>query len=336
VIDAVLKAPFPYFGGKRRAADLIWPRFGDVRNYVEPFSGSCAVLLARPHAPQIETVNDVDCYLANFWRALAAAPEDVARFADWPVNEADLSARHQWLVNQAEFRERMKVDPDYFDAKIAGWWVWGLCAWIGSGWCDTSKATVGNAGQGVNRQLPHVGDAGQGVNRQLPHVGDAGRGVNRKLPHVGDAMLDYLLALSDRFRRVRVACGDWKRVLGDSVTWRHGTTAILLDPPYADGEDVYQNGDRSTFADVAEWATENGADERLRICLCGYDGTFTVPDGWIEVPWKAAGGFGGQSKAEGGNVNAKRERLWFSPGCLRPEDRKPQGSLFDLFSRGPL
>lgn len=309
-MNEILKAPFPYFGGKRRAADLIWPRFGDVKNYVEPFAGSCAVLLARPHAPQIETVNDADCYLSNFWRALAAAPEEVASFADWPVNEADLSARHQWLVNQAEFRERMKVDPDYFDTKIAGWWVWGLCGWIGSGWCDTSKATVG-------RQLPHLGGT------------SAGQGVNRQLPHVGNAMLDYLLALSERFRRVRVACGDWKRVLGDSVTWRHGTTAILLDPPYADGAEVYQNGGRSTFADVAKWAIENGADERLRICLCGYDGTFAVPDGWVEVPWRAEGGFGRQSRAEGGNVNAARERLWFSPGCPRPDARKPQGSLFD-------
>ena len=299
-MNEVLKAPFPYFGGKRRAADLIWPRFGDVKNYVEPFAGSCAVLLARPHAPQIETVNDVDCYLANFWRALATSPEEVARFADWPVNEADLSARHQWLVNQAEFRERMKVDPDYFDAKIAGWWVWGLCGWIGSGWCDTSKATSGNAG----------------------------RGVNRKLPHVGNAMLDYLLALSDRFRRVRVACGSWERVLGDSVTWRHGATAILLDPPYADGEEVYQNGGRSTFADVAAWAAENGTDERLRICLCGYDGTWATPAGWTEVPWKAAGGFGGQRK-DGENVNAKRERLWFSPGCLVPGLTRSQVGLFD-------
>jgi hypothetical protein len=27
-------------------------------------------------------------------------------------------------------------DPDYFDPKVAGWWVWGQCLWIGSGWCQ--------------------------------------------------------------------------------------------------------------------------------------------------------------------------------------------------------
>ena len=41
-----LAAPFPYFGGKRRAAPTIWREFGDPSGYVEPFAGSAAVLLA--------------------------------------------------------------------------------------------------------------------------------------------------------------------------------------------------------------------------------------------------------------------------------------------------
>jgi DNA adenine methylase len=127
----VIKAPFPYFGGKSRAAHFVWERFGEVKNYVEPFFGSGAVLLSRPDEPHTETVNDLDCMLANFWRALQHDPEAVALAADWPVNEADMQARHLWLTQQEEFRERMKADPDYFDAKIAGWWVWGISAWIG-------------------------------------------------------------------------------------------------------------------------------------------------------------------------------------------------------------
>lgn len=80
-----LRAPFPWFGGKSRAAHLVWPRFGDVPNYVEPFAGSLAVLLGRPTSPRIETVNDLDCYLSNFWRAVQVNPEEVARYADWPL-----------------------------------------------------------------------------------------------------------------------------------------------------------------------------------------------------------------------------------------------------------
>ena len=141
-----LKAPFPWFGGKSKVASLVWERFGDVQNYVEPFFGSGAVLLNRPTDAGIETVNDLDCMVANFWRSLQHDPDAVADAADWPVDEADQHARHLWLCSQEEFRENMKVDPEFYDAKIAGWWVWGQCIWIGSGWCSV--------------QLPHLGDAG--------------------------------------------------------------------------------------------------------------------------------------------------------------------------------
>ena len=95
-----MKAPFPWFGGKRKVATEVWSALGDVDNYVEPFAGSLAVLLERPtwHKGSTSTVNDADRFVSNFWRALAADPEGVAAHADWPVNEADLEARHLWLV----------------------------------------------------------------------------------------------------------------------------------------------------------------------------------------------------------------------------------------------
>lgn len=151
-----LKAPFPWFGGKSRAAALVWPRFGDVPNYVEPFFGSGAILLKRPHAGRIETVNDLDCYVSNFWRAVAADPEAVAWHADWPVNEADLHARHLWLVNQGEFRERMKCEPEFFDARIAGWWVWGISCWIGGGWCAIKGSKRDRADGSRQRTRPQL------------------------------------------------------------------------------------------------------------------------------------------------------------------------------------
>ena len=113
-----MKAPFPWFGGKSKVAELVWDRFGDVPNCIEPFFGSGAVLLARPHEPSTETINDLDCMVANFWRALQNDPDAVAHYADNPVNEADQHARHLWLCSQTEFRETMKVDPDYYDASI--------------------------------------------------------------------------------------------------------------------------------------------------------------------------------------------------------------------------
>jgi hypothetical protein len=62
-------------------------RLGDVPNYAEPFFGSGAVLLARPDftGRRTETVNDLDGFVANFWRALQADPDGVTQWADWPV-----------------------------------------------------------------------------------------------------------------------------------------------------------------------------------------------------------------------------------------------------------
>ena len=61
--NSIVRAPFPYAGGKSRVAPVIWQRFGDVENFVEPFAGSLAVLLARPTPGRIETVNDADALL---------------------------------------------------------------------------------------------------------------------------------------------------------------------------------------------------------------------------------------------------------------------------------
>lgn len=70
-----LQAAFPWFGGKRRVAAEVWSRFGQVTNYVEPFFGSGAVLLGRPWPfSGTETVNDLDGYVANFWRAISHEP----------------------------------------------------------------------------------------------------------------------------------------------------------------------------------------------------------------------------------------------------------------------
>jgi hypothetical protein len=305
-----LKAPFPWFGGKSRVAEHVWDRFGNVANYVEPFFGSGAMLLSRPHAEiGIETINDKDCFVANFWRALQADPDEVAYYADSPVNEADLGARHLWLVNQIEWwSERMKTDPDFYDPKIAGWWVWGLSVWIGSGWC---------AGK-PSRQLPHLGNAGKGVHRKLPHLGNAGRGVYRQSE---SSIQQYLWQLAERLRLVRVCCGDWSRICGPSVTFKNGTTGVFLDPPYGSNADrnmdLYVTDCGDVAAEVRHWAIAHGDNPELRIALCGYEGEHAMPDSWECIAWKAKGGYGSQSNGRARD-NAERERVWFSPYCLSP------------------
>jgi len=333
--SAELKAPFPYWGGKRKVADLVWSRFGKVDNYVEPFFGSGACLLARPDTfGCIETVNDADGLLSNFWRALAADPDAVAHHADWPVNENDLHARHAWLVGVKDsLQARLEGDPEYFDSKIAGWWVWGMACWIGSGFCSGNGPWQVCEVEGV-RQLVHVGNNGQGVNRKLVHVGDNGRGVNRKREILSgwtdkgvnsvDDLQTYFRQLSERLRRVRVCCGDWSRVCGPSVTFKHGTTAVFLDPPYADtanrAKDLYRKDCDQVAHAVREWAIEQGKNPLLRIALCGYASEHVMPEAWECYAWNAGEGYGGQAVERSGN--GKQERIWFSPHCEKDIQRQ--------------
>ncbi len=341
-MPGILKAPFPWFGGKSRAAHLVWQRFGDAPNYVEPFFGSGAVLLSRPTAPGIETVNDLDCFLANFWRALQADPEAVAHYADWPVNEADLQARHLWLVRRQSFRERIKAEPGFYDAKIAGWWVWGCSCWIAGGWCARKRPwrripTIGDGGKGVHckRAILHHWGKGihqsafhnerRGVHRKSPAIGNAGRGVHRKRHHLSNGgqgihaknfLLDYFADLAARLRRVRVCCGDWSRICGPSPTIHNGLTAVFLDPPYSAAagrdNDLYNEESLTAAQEAAKWAIAHGDDVKMRIALCGYEGEHQMPRSWECVAWKANGGYSVNKK------NRFRERIWFSPHCLRP------------------
>ncbi|MCE2970281.1 MAG: DNA adenine methylase [Burkholderiales bacterium] len=61
---------FGYYGGKFSHLDFILPLLPThYQHYCEPFGGSAAVLINRPPAP-VETYNDLDSEVANFFRVL--------------------------------------------------------------------------------------------------------------------------------------------------------------------------------------------------------------------------------------------------------------------------
>jgi hypothetical protein len=316
-----MKAPFPYFGGKRRAAGLVWDLLGDPGGYVEPFAGSAAVLLARPahEGRRVETINDADGWLVNAWRAIRLAPDAVAAHAWGPVTEIDYHARLAWLHERRDDRlvAWLEGDPENHDAKAAGWWLYVLACGIGDPFGGGPWRVI-DGHLTDTRELPHLGDAGQGVNRELPHLGDAGQ----------ESLAAYLRSLTHRIQRVRITCGDWRRVVQPSVTRAtagNSIRAVFLDPPYATSGDLYAHGDADGTLPAAarEWAAEAATDDPdLRIVLCGYDGEHDdlLDRGWTVRQGKSTTG-AGYSKL--GAASGQRERLWASPSC-----NTDQGVLF--------
>ena len=352
-----LRAAFPFFGNKRIAAPLIWDALGNPGNLVIPFAGSLAELWARPEVGKVETINDGSGLIANVWRAIQRDPDAVALHADHPVIELDLHAWHRTLVEAAEdLRTKLQNDPRYYDVELAGRWIWGASAWIGSGWCDGSLpqrrpelSGSGRArnGHGVHGESvpdratklprligsnggPHLGN---GVNSSLPHLGGCdgsgvgfGRGVHQGDGRRLDGLVVWMRQLADRLRLVRITCGDFSRVLTPAVTISHGLTGVILDPPYGltvrskriyDSEDARDMAHEETVAQrAAAWARSVGEDPTYRIALCGYLGEHEMPPSWWCVPWTARGGYGLQAHGKG-RENREKERIWFSPGCIR-------------------
>lgn len=307
---APLALPYPYFGNKHAVASLVWRAFGDPRTFVDPFAGSCSVLLRRPASkgPRVrETVNDIDGHVTNVWRSLALYPDAVARAVDWPVNEIDLYARHVELrKHTAELVQHLRGDPGYCDPKLAGWWVWGASQWIARGWCE------------LDGPAPY----------RLPDIDGMGRkGVVRVTD--GPALRAWMRALSARLRGVTVTCNDWRKVVSKTaLRTTSGCAAVFLDPPYLrkSRKQVYYANDSLTVAeDVRVWAVENGDDPRLRIILAGYDGEHAMPHAWRMVSWKARSGY-----ARGhGKDSGTRERLWLSPACLPVDESVLSGGSDD-------
>lgn len=297
-LDRSRKAPFPWFGGKSTVADEVWRRLGSPKQYIEPFCGSAAMLLAAPAPASLEVIGDANCYVANFWRALKCQPDAVTVWQDYPVSHIDLYARHRWLTEPARVSElRAKlIDAEWpGDAQIAGWWLWGQCCWIGGGWRDRP---VGDSKS--NGRIPLIGQPGQGVQ---------GSGAE-------DSAREWMLALSSRLARVRIVHGDWTRCLNH----RHGAdeTAIFLDPPYRNFEKIYSdNGPATTPVadDVAAWAREHA---HLHVALCGHQGDYAMPGGFT-MEWSRHASTLGSVKTR------EAECIWFSPAC---DSRATQGSLF--------
>jgi len=117
----------------------------------------------------------------------------------------------------------------------------------------------------------------------------------------------------------------------------HGLTGVFLDPPYPtersdDGETSRAGALYATDTgadlnglrdEVLSWCRKWGGDKGVRVAVCGYEGDgyeYLETEGWSVESWKTQGGYGNARSKNGKdtNENARRERIWFSPACLKP------------------
>jgi DNA adenine methylase len=79
IADTTIKRPaLRYYGGKWNLAPWIISHFPAHKNYVEPCGGAASVLLQKPRSP-LETYNDLDGNVVNFFRVLRDRPDELIR-----------------------------------------------------------------------------------------------------------------------------------------------------------------------------------------------------------------------------------------------------------------
>lgn len=274
-----IRTPVIWFGCKRRQAPYIWQLLGKVDGYVEPFAGSCAVMLANTNIPRKEVINDIDAFVTNFWRSVQHDHEMVLRSASKISNDLDNVAKKKYLVERyADLKEKCSEDFAYFDAQLAGFWLF----------CNANSLNPSIAKDNVNTRL-FISPSGSGRGFQM----------TRTSLDPYESFEEWMHVLCVRFQRVAVLCRDWRDVKGsDYITYfNYGAgkaiTGIYLDPPYTKESRVgavYAQEDFDVAADCREWAYDRGDDPALRIVLSGYQTEFdSLPAGWrmYDVPRKA-------------------------------------------------
>lgn len=286
--------PFAWFGGKRQVASLVWRRLGKINSYAEPFAGGMAVGLACPYWQELngEIYNDADGLLVNCWRSIATHPAVVWANANRPHAEVELRSWGRWLreeVDQQRLVERLQNDPFYCDPKLAGIWLWGICASVSGGFVDLRRKPTVPASRPTGVLAASVRD-GYG----------------------------WLLALANRLARAIILCGDWSRVVTPARLGHTGVVGVFLDPPYAGTESVYNQSNRVAM-EVLDWCKTNGDNPCYRIAVCGFKEYEELEAlGWEPVRWKPTGGH--RNKVEPERRRRIEETIWFSPHCRTEPD----------------
>jgi DNA adenine methylase len=141
-----------YFGGKWKIGQWVVNHFPSHISYVEPFCGGASVLLQK--APSmIETINDIDGNLINFFRVLRESPDELIRRLELtPYARAELRAAYETTDDRIEAARR------YY---VRSWQSFGGMRKQGGGWRYCRTAARGKTVTDDWCRLEHLNSVAQ-------------------------------------------------------------------------------------------------------------------------------------------------------------------------------
>lgn len=276
--DPLLRRPaLRYFGGKSLLAPWIIAHFPRHRAYCEPFGGGASVLLQKPRSP-VETYNDLDGQVVNFFRVLRERPDELIGLLELtPYARAELELA----------LEPLDIDSDPLEAArrffVACWMTIG-------GNKERRGQSVGNW-----RYVKSLGDK----------WGKSPAGYWR---------VDHLRAVAERLMGVQIECRDALYVAAHMDT---PETLTYLDPPYLPGT-WSQAGRHKYAFELSEEDHARLAEVAKSLegyCLIsGYPSELYADlyelEGWVRVQTEARVN---SSRANRERPAMRTECLWISP-----------------------
>jgi len=260
------------------------------REYVEPFGGGASLLIAKRPA-KVETYNDLDEGLVNFFKVLAD-PELFQEFH----RRVQATPYSRQLFNEFRIEWRQEADP------VIKAWKWFVVARMSfGGRFGHSWGTV-------------VSESSRGM------AGTCSGWLS---------IIDMLPAIHRRLMRVQIENADWRVVLDRYVVGP--STFVYLDPPYVpetrrDGEYAHE----MTLEDH-ETLVEHLLECPAQCLLSGYAHEVYRPleeAGWKRLDFETACYAAARTKATGiqGEGASKRmqsrtESIWMNPTTLKMKSK---------------
>ncbi len=183
---------FGWYGGKFSHLQWLLPLLPESHHYCEPFAGSAAVLLNRDPSP-VETYNDIDGEVTNFFRILRDSPDELVRLISLTP------------FSREEFHRAIETDPTKLSDLERG-----RLFYIRARQTRTGLAQTASLGRWANCKRTSRSGMSGAVSRWLGGV--------EALPEIADRLL-----------RVQI---ENRPAMDVIMLYDHPDTLFYCDPPY--------------------------------------------------------------------------------------------------------